>query len=354
MKDLIHMLISPASTLMPKSDGRIEIPRRVVFMMGWNREKDVRAFFRKGEVVLSANGSYSDTEDWKLAGKIKVSMDRVRIPLSFLQKAGLGRSCVNLLPCFGTTATAFVAVRRNMSARQERLKIWASNFPEAAGELELLLAGSKEDLLKERLEPSAKQRRKFSELRSKLSEAKKESVSHENAAEPKLLVPPTIAPVVIRVLGRPYVFYGSCRNSSGRYSVFLDGVNGKDSFFLVPVLRKNGESWDPAFLLARDLLIGRLGTILREKLQDGCASEKFDIVLWSDPGQYDGFKVYNNPPDPLPEEVVERGRKSCSDIESFIRKTFKTSDMALSDYTLCNAPAYFNSMNFKEEHAKIS
>lgn len=320
MKDLAYLLTdAPGTRIIPKGDGRVEIPRSLTFLLGWNRRKRVKVFGRPGRLYLCLTDQIGDGRSAELLGHVSVSMQRVRIPLSFLKKAGLQRCAVIVSPEVSTIDENVIVVQRSCRHRARLLQDWLEGTTANTDLLQSILFGDEPEI------------RTAAARTPKTADGQKWTVRAvpEPVAEAQLFVPTHGQPTVLRVLGRPYVFKGcwmKMKAESKRFRIGLAGPKGTQTFALIPVLRKKGEKWHPGWLLARELLTNRIGKIVSSKLAEGVQSEDFDIILWYDPAQYDWFNLFTNPIDPLPETIVKRGHEACSDVDWSIKKFFKSVD----------------------------
>src|SRR5574343_1470109 len=72
------------TVLYPKGDGRVEIPHGIVRLMGWRDKSTVWIGRGPGCLVLSIGKPDNPV------GRIAVSMERARIPMSILKAASMG------------------------------------------------------------------------------------------------------------------------------------------------------------------------------------------------------------------------------------------------------------------------
>ena len=320
MRDLAYLLTdTPGTRILPKGDGRVEIPRSIAFLLGWNRKKRVKVFGQQGRLYLCSTDRIGDGRSAELLGHVSVSMQRVRIPLSFLRKVGLQRCAVIVSSEVSTLDESVVVVQRSCRHRTQLLQSWLDDTQADTNQLQSILFDDEDNVQTVAVQPpktASKQKWVPRSVPKQVTEA-------------QLFVPTKDQPTVLRVLGRPYVFKGCWvrpKASSQRFRIGLAGDKGTQTFSLIPILRKKGEKWHPGWLLGRDLLTNRIGKIVSSKLAEGIQSEDYDIIIWFDPAQYDWFNVFVNPPAPLPQETLDHGLTACSDIDWSIKRFFKSID----------------------------
>lgn len=269
---------NPGTRLQPKGDGRVEIPRSITFLMGWNRRRQVNVLRSPGSLYLTVGPHAGEGRPAGLAGSVKVSMDRVRIPLSCLKQAGLDGVPVVATPEIGTIESGVVVVRQDLRPMKKRLA-------------ESLEAGKKPGLGKGFY----------------------------------LLLPSRNHPTIIRPLGKPFRFFGAWEEipgrDKGRVGLIHPQRGGASPLFIVPVLHKERGDWHPAWLLAQPELLGEIQEVVRKRANIPLGD--YDMIVWHQPFSPSWFTVFANPANSLPQDVLEQGRNDCGDPQEALRSLFK-------------------------------
>jgi len=267
---------NPGTRLQPKGDGRVEIPRSITFLMGWNRRKRVNVLRSPGSLYLTVGPHAGEGRPAGLAGSVKVSMDRVRIPLSCLKQAGLDGAPLVATPEIGTIESGVVVVRRDLRPMKPRIMGLLEKKRKASPGMLLLL-------------PSRSQ------------------------------------PLIVRPLGKPFRFYGAWvqdpERSKGKIYLVHPQHEHARPLYIVPVLYKETSGWHPAWLLAQPQLLHELQEVVRKRANVPLGD--YDMILWHQPFSPSWFTVFVNPTDPLPSGALERGRDGCGDPQEALRKLFR-------------------------------
>lgn len=287
MKELLNMNLladllcdNPGTRIQPKGDGRVEIPRSITFLMGWNRRKYVNVFWQPGSIYLTV-GKDPGREQAKLIGRIAVSMDRVRVPMSYLRTADLGNLPVVASPEVGTLESGVVVVRQDLRPFRKKL-----------GNMTIASA-----------------------VRSQIE---KEKAPWKDSPA---LFPSKSHPTVVRILGKPFMFYGVWTTKNGsKGSLRLAGVEdaaSASSMFAVPVLRRKGKEWSPAWLMASPALYAAMGSAIKNRQ---AKPEDYDLIIWYQPASRLWFSVFSNPVEPLDEDLVRKGVEDCGDPRAAVKR----------------------------------
>jgi len=271
----------------PKKDGRVEIPQSIVKIMGWEFHNKLYAYKNKDELILS----FEKKSFGELLGTLKVSNKRIRVPSTFLKKTGLKNDI-------------------SISCKLDSiiLKIEYTNIDEIAKKIADKLNDSQAIAL-------------LNVLKNRFPE----NISIKGSSPVRLFLPETTNHLVFRPVDIPYRFSGYyLLNNKIVYTNNINPTVKPDYFFLLPgIKRLKDRFYETGFLLVNERLYGRILFILSKANLKTPVGR--DLILWYDPidvGPFGSFKVYTNPPEALPEEIVNRAREDCSNPQSFLENNF--------------------------------
>jgi hypothetical protein len=316
------------TTLYPKGDGRVEIPHGIVRLMGWRDKSTVWIKYGPGCLVLSGNKPDNPI------GRITVSMERARIPMSMLKAASMGNSSVvatlNL-------SDGSMVVRRSLASMADICDLEGA-FREA-GEpvcrrLMAILGGAQQDKIPDKSET-------VPDIPAPLSK--------NDAKKPWLFLMNTKKPMIIRVIGTPFAFQAHwvTNSSVGELVPHIEGCplcefRAPERMSLIPVIRKSDGQSAPGFLLAQEDLRSKIARQLV-----GRNPTDFDLVLYFAPFQDGLCSVYKAPPEPIGDDLVKTAQAVCSDPNGFVASSFGTT---LPDAKPTRAPMFIVEGHFSEEH----
>lgn len=325
-KDLFAYLAERLScvdgtVLYPKGDGRVEIPQSLVRLMGWKNKCRVEIGL-SGHQRLCLTGN-ERTATARHLGSVVVSMERVRIPASILRKAELDigdRKSVVVVPqmpsSFCMDKDPCLSVVPDLGSRFNMARAWF----EAIGQrnCELLAASLEGKPVLADPEPVIP------------PDPVQEMVENlrEPSQPPKLFFPSPFKPTVIRVIGKPFLFQAHwvATSGGGTFAAHKDDAcplckdRGPERMYLIPVLRRGADMEQAGFLLAKEELRAVIGKVLA-----GANPTSLDMILYYRPFAYGMFEVFKNPPEPIPEGVLEKAQETCGNPDAFLDSVFKES-----------------------------
>jgi hypothetical protein len=347
---------SPGIQVSAKGDGRVEIPRSIVRVMGW-KEMSTILLHRDPQMEIAGMVAASIDSvprerrlgDWLLGGAT-VSMGRVRIPLSVLKKAEMDGMDLVIV-----AEEDRVVVRPNMRMFREHMNYIGSLirrfFPKhvslrvmadiLAGKKSVLdhssavrrLIGEEEEQPRREPIPGVFPAVDMDLLKRNLSEPEIR-VDFQTNADSDPLEPPTLVmpapgrPVVARIVGNPYQFRAHWMTSD----VFTN--NGQlalcgplctacaqrkpDTLWLAPAIVSESGVRRPGFLLAQTTLIRKVARALKDKDRD-----RTDVIIYHRPWNEGMCAVYTNPPEKLPAKDLETARLVCAHPDVFLAAAFQ-------------------------------
>jgi hypothetical protein len=140
----------------------------------------------------------------------------------------------------------------------------------------------------------------------------------------KLFLPEFSAPTVVRVIGSPFAFQSHWVAQIGGGTIIPHrsseckccGIRAPDRMYLIPIIRRK-ESLSTGYLLVKEELRAKIGRALA-----GSNPTLFDLILYYKPFVDGMFDVYRNPPEPMPDGLVECAQAACGDPNTFLANTF--------------------------------
>ena len=292
----------------PKADGRVEIPRSLVRLMGWHN----------GETIIVSDNDIenrlelSRQKTFNPIGKVIVSMDRVRIPMSMLRRTRMDRIGVFITP----NIVSEVLSVRSFSPTFADLERALSNLDDNA--INVLQAIFARKQPKEHL-----------------------------ADKPKLFIMDAATPTVLRIIGKPFLFmahwlagmnggtiyphtencpFCSAKALAGYHIRGIKDVKAEpELMYIIPAIRKKNGQPQVGYLLAEPKLKQAIATAISEAK---CATETFDMIIFFKPYVEGMFGVHRNPVETIPLETIWKARDICGDPNTFIKETFKAPEGA--------------------------
>jgi len=302
--------------LYPKGDGRVEIPHGIVRFMGWSDKSTVWIGRSPGCLVLS-NERQDDT-----VGRVAVSMERVRVPMSILKSAAMGDGPVVV----SIDLSGIIVVRRHLEGSADLADLEGA-FGEAGEPVcqRLLgILGSYRQAIDAEEQPIATVvTPKPIGVPQSLTEWKYDII---NNGKPKLFLMNMNKPTIIRVVGMPFAFQAhwvpAQDHTAGRIVPHSDGcslcsIRAPERMSLVPVIKKSDGRSEHGFLLAQEDLRSKIASRLA-----GRNPTDFDLVLYFAPFQDGMCSVYIVPPEVLPDDLVKLAQAACADPDGFVAETF--------------------------------
>jgi len=295
--------------LYPKADGRVEIPQSFVRLMGWKDKGRIKISLAGPQKLCLVEGDRMVAHQF--VGSVVVSMERVRIPASMLRKIGLDKNDrVVVIPQISPGDPCLIVVpdlsRKIEAVRQVFLDIGQKKCEWLAGLVDVAL----QVVPKDEGPPVSH----FSDL----------------PQAPRLFFPSPFKPTIIRVIGKPFAFrahWVAAPASNGGGGTFvahkddlcqLCKVRGPERIYLIPVLRRGVDADQVGFLLVKE----ELRTVIGRALYSFNPTS-FDLILYYKPFSYGMFDVFRNPPEPIPESVLDKAQESCVNPDAFLDSVFK-------------------------------
>lgn len=349
---LVSALTARLGTLVhPKSDGRIEIPRSLVRLMGWENKQTILITRLNGYLELSVAAPIGVP----IIGRVSISMERARIPMSMLRMAGMNR-CKTLVISAGLNSIPSLSVRPWIIDKQDELyQIIDDAGPQIRDRLYSILvdhdhqtgtsagppvvpvsldpgpwvkARSADRLLSVPMDgfspdPGRSPCQSLTLPRPPVDEL--ESTIHSPMVDKaKLFLPEFSAPTVVRVIGSPFAFQSHWVAQIGGGTIIPHrsseckccGIRAPDRMYLIPIIRRK-ESLSTGYLLVKEELRAKIGRALA-----GSNPTLFDLILYYKPFVDGMFDVYRNPPEPMPDGLVECAQTACGDPNTFLANTF--------------------------------
>jgi hypothetical protein len=322
---ITELLLGYGMSVLPKGDGRLEIPQHVVKMLGWSRKKELFFSLRAGFLVVSSRPQ-ADTH----IGKVAVNMGRARVPLNILKAAGMNGDALMLVITDGEEIVLrpFVVARDFLKSLVAQLD---SNIVASIAKIltvdRSVVYDGQAPLIVEQSHASkfttSGDRKKTDELSPALPDIGEKSGEKDG---PFLILPNISECVVFRPVGLPFRFPGHWFHESCELVRMAFFSTDATNFYLIPGIRRVkggrvGDKYRFGFLLLNTALYGRVSLIVR-----AAQGKSRDLILMYQPLMSDSFAVYTNPPEDIPEDVVKAAMDLCSDPEGFMKKTFREYD----------------------------
>lgn len=313
---LVHLLAPRCGTaILPKADGRIEIPHGIVRLMDWPNGLAVLVTRRDGYIEVS-DGCGPD-----VVGQVVVSMERVRIPVSILRKAGMVGKTVVVTPILG--AVRRVIVRPSLvNALEDIRKVVLDMGPGLRNRLYAALGGRAVEPEQVPV-PDSRQ----ADPEPQVVEPKTPDI------EAELFLPNHDAPTVIRILGPAVSFqthWVAVDQSGGALAPHdgsgcrLCGTRAPETMAIIPAItRRKGGDQKIGYMLVKEDLRSRIGRVLH-----GDKPESMDLILYYRPFADGMYEVFRNPPEPMPDDVIQHARDVCGNPLKFLGTILHESEKA--------------------------
>jgi hypothetical protein len=261
-------------SVFPKADGRVEIPQFVVRAMGWEKTKKIYITNESVGVCIYANNVSNET-----IGVSFSSAGRLRIPAGALKKTNFFRKSL-----------VFVIERNRVVARPR-----AESKDVREGLINLFSAFVPQKEIKEPAEEKHK----------------------EKVGEPELILLNTNKSTMFHPVNNPFQFMASFSNSR-REIVFGSEECNNFRFFLIPGIKRSGDSFQIGFLL----LNSQTYSALAIKVISAGLDKEF--MFWPNQKESGGFMVVAHPPSSRnTNEIVELAKKICEDPKSILETHFR-------------------------------
>lgn len=316
----------------PKSDGRVEVPQQFIKLMGWDKCDTLYMSYENGAEFYISNDLQFHCED-PVQIEAAVSNGRVRVPAGFLRKIEM---CDK--PLSFVAGDELGVVRVNNSHNRFRIEEFISSLmPHDIEELALLVSGEGEGDEYEEIVHAAEGK---SEVKIPFGE-----VARVPIKRPHLILLQKVGSTVFRPVGNPYKFKGYWADKE---IVFAKDASETDptTLYLVPGIQRVKQE-DGGFLFGFLLLDEKMFGKIRDRVVRGPSRDTaidVEMIFMYDCFTFGSFKIYENPPEALPEDILERAKSICSDPERFLLNTFKVVDSPPENG---NSPESVNSWTIK-------
>jgi len=296
----------------PKSDGRVEVPRQFVKLMGWDKCKTLYMSYEDGAEFYISNDSKFHCDD-PVQIEVAVSDKRIRVPAGFLRKIGMCDKDLSF-----TAGDGLGIVKADNSHNRFAIEAFISSLmPRDIKELGMLLSGE-----------GSNEMISYVEAKIPFGEVARIPVKRR----PRLILLRKIGSTVFRPIGNPYKFEGYW---SGREIVFSRGDSEvtPETLYLVPGIQRVKQEEGGfifGFLLLDEKMVGKIRDRIVHKNSSNTAVD-VEMIFIYDGFTFGSFKIYTNPPDELPEDVLNKARETCSDPEKFLLSTFRVVDSPPKD-----------------------
>ncbi|MGW8179563.1 MAG: hypothetical protein ACWGQW_12520, partial [bacterium] len=281
-------------SLLPKGDGRVEIPQKLIQLLPWKNTREVYLFHSKGGFVVSADPEY-DTE---VIGKVRPNQGRVRLPYGSLRELGLDKR--PLVASLGEDNSIFI--RNDCSVA--RLNGAINDIPsETAISLAQILMGEQPDV----------------EVKVEVDVPEEWEADVIESYEPEIILPNTRRPITFRPLQDPYRFRGHWNDGE----IVIGGFSRYTSpFYLIGGYEKLGQGQiRVGYLLATPTLQDLLRAARQRAIESSIADGEWIIKF--DPGIREEFRVFNSPCCPHPDDQKIKSLFDGPQNHQFLLKTFR-------------------------------
>lgn len=303
-------LVAHGFSLLPKGDGRVEIPQKLIQLLPWKATKEVYVFPSDGGLLVSA-----DPELDRSVGKITLNNGRVRLPYGILKELGLDKKA--LVASLGEDNTIFI----KHDFYIHRLNKPLNELPsELAVRFAQVLMGQEDILEKE--------------------------VVEENP-EVNLILPNTRRPITFRPLQDPYRFRGHWNDLGDNGQIVIGGFSRHTSvFYLIGGYEKLGMGQVRAgYLLASDVLCDTLRLARQRALDKGLGNE-IEWIIKFDPSIREEFRVFNTPSIAHEDEQKIAKLFNAESNRDFLLKIFPQMKMEMIS-KITTPPLVINNINYR-------
>jgi hypothetical protein len=308
----------------PKGDGRVEIPRNLVRLMGWKDKQNI--LIMRDDILGLVLRAYACVGE-DCIGRITISMDRVRIPLSMLRMAGIAGYKTIIISA--SLIPSSLSVQSYIIDKQDELQqIIEDAGPEIRDRLYAILIESRvqqPELIPRLVRGGSPLCNIVSEKATKL-ESVVTSTDHTTTLDgAQLFFPEFDTPTIIRIMGSPFTFLSHWVDACAGGALVLHrpsecpycNSRAPDRMYLIPVIRKKNNELVVGYLLTKVELRDKIGRAFA-----GANPILFDLILYYKPFVDGLFDVYRNPMEPMSEDIVERAQAVCGDPNTFLLDTF--------------------------------
>jgi len=268
---------------LPKADGRVEIPQSLVKSIGWHKHQVVFISKKPGELIIC--GQHSDD----VICKTTISCGRIRIPAGALRSVGFENKPLLLMLGDGCIVVRIDCRGKESDIKQVLGQIEPSNIKELST---LLLGGN----------------RQFE--------------------KPKFFLLQRLRQLVARPIKPPFRFPGYLLSTKELvlFKTFNKVPQKPTMFYLLPIIKMleptSKERYNFGFLLLTEENYGAVVEALRRASVNAKKPNRSLIFLYR-PFSLGMWSVYVNPPDDIPEEIVNKAVGICNNPEIFLRNYFR-------------------------------
>lgn len=312
---LVNLLLTNFGVdLYPKPDGRIEIPKYIISVAGWDSSSMVyMSSDLSGNIYISTDSSLVEDE---ISIAVAISHGRLRIPAGFLKKARLfNRSLVSVYDM-----NSMLHLRPDNSDSIEALSEFLSTLDDnQVNELSNILTG--------RVQSNIRQLPHMEIIRV--------PVNQKELPEAKLflLEGNEQHSFIFRPVGNPYKFKCCWVNKTPMLAHGNDDNNCLATIYAIPGVKrvkKDAGVGIPGFLLIDQMTFGKICYVVKKK-GENTAVDRDLIFMFSPKTKVGSFKVFENPKEDLDTKIIEEAKQVCANPEKFLSTHFNLFDRGKCD-----------------------
>lgn len=321
-KQIIHGCLEPHGfSLLPKGDGRVEIPQKLIQLLSWREAREVYLFETAGGLIVSPDPEYSNN----LVGKVISNKGRVRVPYGVLKRVGMDKG--ELSASIDDQHTILI---KSCGWSNFKMKLALDSIPIN------LIAHMAKTIMNDHEEEGDPE------------ESQEKQQEERPKYQPEVIIPNTRRPINFRPVQNPYMFKGHWHNGE----LVIGGFSRhSSSFYLIGGYEKLGQGEiKVGYLLAtpllRELLRAARQRAVDLKISDG------EWIIKFDPGIREEFRVFNLPCLPHPEEEE---MKSLFDVQrghEFLTSTFRQMETEMIN-DITDPPLMINNINYSPWRADV-
>lgn len=306
MENFINSLIRPSlfnlKKIIPKKDGRVEVPKNLTNILHFDVSNNVFLFIKPGLIIITSDFNYAlldltRGESWRTK-ETWVSYNRIRIPFSALKLAKMEHKPLSMY-----TDGKYIIVQINKEFIKDKIIKWTNVYCEASNELKNLLLDNKNNIP---------------------------------------LLAPDFGFTTIRVIGSLYEIKGNWVKKSLSDVFGTIVCPGNNKFFLIPVIHRNKEKNNFSWLITTPSLAYNISNIINKQKRLNFDPHEFDIILSINKAITPNIKVFKGPTDFINIDL-EKYKNKINFINFIHDKFYKNIDGIVSCF-----PCNITNKNFKE------
>jgi len=293
----------------PKTDSRVEVPQSFVRTMGWDQyEKLYMSYDDGAEFYISHDPQFHSEDEVQI--EVVVSSKRIRVPAGFLKKIGMSGVVLSFVG-----ADDLGIVRMDNSHNEHKMAAFIASLEvEDVEELGRLLVGKDEE---DETPDHDEAEIPFGEIAR---------VSVKKHAD--LILLSKSESVVFRPIQSPCKFTGYWDDKEIVLSRNRSEDAGQSKFYLIPGIQRVKQE-EGGFIFGFLLLDENIFGKVCERIVHSPGRKTavgVEMIFIHDSFTFASFKVYENPPEELPDAVLKKAQFICSDPETFLLKAFRIVD----------------------------